>query len=208
MVKRGMSLQMPKGYKPSESMKGFIDEKLQLLKKGESSRTWDTQKVRILYKLFQSTTDLVYFLEKIADSPELQEVFEDDLKELFEVKPEHQTKQLSPLFGAELGGIRIQETLFSRLIFASLIPHEEKYENFRVQLLHDLQCIVFAKMWFILTKRFSPFDIVTKSAIEDLQKSLGWTHFQSKSIHDYVKNPKRIFNFSAPKFRMRMKKDK
>ena len=208
MVKRGMSLQKPKGYKQSESMKGFIDEKLQLLKKGESSRSWDTQKVRILDKLFQSTADLVYFLEQIADNPNLQQVFEDDLKELFEVKPEHVTKQLSPLFGIELGGIRIQETLFSRLVFSSIIPHEINYENFRVKLLHDLQSIVFAKMWFILTKRFSPFDIVTKSALEDLEKALGWTHFHSKSVHDYIKEPKRFYNFSAPNFRMQKKKFK
>jgi len=202
MVKHGPSPQSPKSYSPSGRIQEFIDEKLLLLKKGESSRKWDTDKVRILDRVFQSTADLVFLLEQIADNPKLQEVFEDDLKELFEVKPEHDTKQLSPLFGIELGGIRIQETLFSRLVFSSIIPHEINYENFRVKLLHDLQSIVFAKMWFILTKRFSPFDIVTKSALEDLEKALGWTHFQSKSVHDYIKEPKRFYNFSAPKFRM------
>ena len=203
-----MSLQKPKGYEPSASMKDFIGDKLRFLKEEESSRTWDTQKVRILDKLFQSTADLVYFLEQIADNPKLQEVFEDDLKELFEVKPEHDTKQLSPLFGDELGGIRIRETLFSRLVFASLIPHEEEYNNFRVRLLDDLQSIVYAKMWYMLTQRYSRFDIIMQSTLEDLQKALGWTHFQSKSILDYVNEPKRFFSFSAPKFRMRMKKDK
>jgi len=203
-----MSLQKQKGYKPSASMKDFIGDKLRFLKKGKSSRSWDTQKVRILDKLFQSTTDLVFFLEQIADNPKLQEVFEDDLKELFEVKPEHQTKQLSPLFGDELGGIRIRETLFSRLVFASLIPHEEEYDNFRVRLLDDLQSIVYGKMWYMLTQRYSRSDIIVQSAIEDLQKALGWTHFQSKSIHDYVKDPKRFFKFPAPKFRMQRKKDK
>jgi len=197
-----------KEQKGRSRLQEFIDEKLQLLKKDESSRKWDTDKVRILDKLFQSTADLVYFLEQIADNPNLQQVFEDDLKELFEVKPEHVTKQLSPLFGIELGGIRIQETLFSRLVFSSIIPHEINYENFRVKLLHDLQSIVFAKMWFILTKRFSRFDIVTKSALEDLEKVLGWTHFQSKSVHDYIKEPKRFYNFSAPKFHMQKKKFK
>ena len=208
MVKHGPSPQSPKSYSPSERIQEFIDEKLLLLKKGESSRKWDTDKVRILDRVFQSTADLVFLLEQIADNPKLQQVFEDDLKELFEVKPEHVTKQLSPLFGVELGGIRIQETLFSRLVFSSIIPHEINYENFRVKLLHDLQSIVFAKMWFILTKRFSPFDIVTKSALEDLEKALGWTHFQSKSVHDYIKEPKRFYNFSAPNFRMQKKKFK
>ena len=208
MVKTGPSPQYPKGYKPSASMEGFIGEKLRLLKKGESSAAWTTKKSRILDKLFQSTADLVFFLEQIADNPKLQEVFEDDLKELFEVKPEQQTKELSPLFGSQVGGIKIRDTLFTRLVFASIIPHEEEYNNFRVLLLDDLQSILYAKMWYMLTQRYSRFDIVMQSALEDLKKALGWTHFQSKSIHDYVKDPSRFFKFSAPKFHMRIKKDK
>jgi len=202
-----MSIQEPKGYKPTQAMQDFIKEKLQLLKKDKSSRTWDTKKVRMLDKMFQSTADLIYLLESVADNPELQEVFEDDLREFFEVRPDSSTKQLSPLFGPELGGMRIQETLFSRLVFASVIPHEEDYDNFRIKLLHELMCIVFSKMWFILTKKYSRYDIVTKSALEDIQKAMGWTSFQSKNIHDYAKEPSRFMDFSAPyKASLRKKK--
>ena len=208
MTKTGPSPQSPKGYSPSEGMQKLIADKLRLLKKGESSGTWTTQKSRILDKLFQSTADLVFFLEQVADNPKLQEIFEDDLKELFEARPERETKQLSPLFGAEQGGIRIQETLFSRLVFAVLIPHEEEYKNFRVRLLDDLQSIVYAKMWYMLTQRFDMFDIITKSATEDLKKALGWTQFQSKAIHDYIDEPNRFFSFSAPKYRMQKIKKK
>ena len=208
MTKTGPNPQSPKGYSPSEGMQKLIADKLQFLKKGESSGAWTTQKSRILDKLFQSTADLVFFLEQVADNPKLQEIFEDDLKELFEARPERETKQLSPLFGAEQGGIRIQETLFSRLVFAVLIPHEEDYENFRVRLLDDLQSIVYAKMWYMLTQRFDMFDIITKSATEDLKKALGWTQFQSKAIHDYIDEPNRFFSFSAPKYRMQKIKKK
>lgn len=198
MVKRGAHPQTPKSYTPSDGMKKLISEKLQLLKKGKSSTEWNIRKTRTLDKLFQTTADLIYFLEQIADKPDLQEVFEDDLREFFEVKRDSDVKQLSPLFGVEHGGIRIQETMFSRLVFASLIPHEDDYNNFRVKLLNDVQSIVYVKMWWMLTKRFSPFDIVVKSALEDLEKAMGWTMFQSKSINDYVKDPKRYFNFHAP----------
>jgi len=129
MVKHGASPQKPKSYRPSEPMKNLIEEKLRLLEKDQSSRNWDAQKSKVLNKLFQSWADLIYFLESTAENIELQEVFEKDLKELFEVKPEHKVKQLSPLFGVELGGLRVQETAFARFVFASLIPHEDDSEN-------------------------------------------------------------------------------
>jgi len=207
MVKRGPHPQSPKSYSPSEGMKEFISEKLQLLKKEKSSTEWNTRKARTLDKLFQTTADLIYFLEQIADKPELQEVFEDDLREFFESKRDSDTRQLSPLFGVEHGGIRIQETMLSRLVFAALIPHEDDYDNFRVKLLHGVQSIVYVKMWWMLTKSFSPSDIVVKSALEDLEKAMGWTLFQSKSIHDYIQEPKRYFDFHAPyKATLRTKK--
>jgi len=209
MVKHGPSPQEAKGYHPSEQMQNFIEEKFLLLKKGESSTNWNTQKSKILDKMFQSWADLIYFLESIAENAELQEVFEDDLKELFEVKPDYKVKQLSPLFGVEVGGMRIQETAFARFIFASLIPHEDDSENFRLKLLHTLQNIVYAKAWWILTRTIDPHDIITKSALEDLQKAFEWTYHISKSTKDYTESPSRFIKFPAPyKASLRTKKKK
>ena len=207
MVKRGSSPQEPKSYHPSDQMKNLIEEKLRLLEKDQSSTNWNTQKSKILNKLFQSWADLIYFLESIAENVELQEYFEKDLKELFEVKPEHAVKQLSPLFGVDMGGMRIQETAFARFVFASLIPHEDDSENFRLKLLHTLQSIVYAKAWWRLTKRVDYHDIITKSALEDLQKAFEWTYYISKSTKDYTKDASRFIKFPAPyKASLRKKK--
>jgi len=152
---------------------------------------------------------MIYFLESIADNPELQDVFEKDLKELFEVKPDHSVKQLSPLFGIELGGLRIQETAFARFVFACLIPHDDEYENFRLKLLHTLQSIVFAKTDWILTRRVDPNDIVKQSALEDLGKAFRWTYYLSKSTRDYTEDSSRFIDFKAPyKARLRKRKKK
>ncbi len=209
MVKRGFNPQEPKSYQPSEQMKNLIEEKLRLLKKDQSDRNWDAQKSKVLNKLFQSWADIIYFLESIAENADLQEVFEKDLKELFEVKLDHSVKQLSPLFGVELGGMRIQETAFARFVFASLIPHMDDDDTFRLKLLHTLQSIVYAKTWWILTKSIDPNDIITKSTLEVMVKAFEWTYYISKSTRDYTKDASRYIDFKAPyKPYLRKKKKK
>jgi len=209
MVKHGPSPQEPKSYQPSEQMKNLIEEKLLLLEKDQSSTNWNSQKSKVLNKLFQSWADLIYFLESTAENTELQEVFEEDLKELFEVKPDYKVKQLSPLFGVEVGGMRIQETAFARFVFASLIPHEDDSENFRLKMLHTLQSIVFAKAWWILTRTIDPHDIITKSALDDLLKAFEWTYHISKSTKDFTYDANRYIKFPAPyKASLRKKKKK
>jgi len=198
MVKRGFHPQEPKGYQPSEQIQNLVEEKLLLLKNNESDRNWDAQKSKILDKMFQSWADLIYFLESIADNPELQDVFEKDLKELFEVKPDSSEKQLSPLFAAESGGLRIKETAFARFVFASLIPHEDEYENFRLNLLNTLQSIVYAKTNWMLTHRVDSNDIVKQSALEDVGKAFRWTYYLNKSNRDYSDAPSRYLDFKAP----------
>jgi len=208
MVKTGPSPQEPKSYQPSEQMQNLVEDKLRLLKNDQSDRNWDAQKSKILDKMFQSWADMIYFLESVADNPDLQDVFEDDLKELFEIKPSHKVKQLSPLFGVDLEGIRMQETSFTRFVFASLILHEEETDNFRLHLLYELQSLIYAKSWWILTRSFDPFDIIVKSALEDLQKALAWTYYLSKTTKDFTANPpSRFLDFSAPyKARLRKKR--
>jgi len=210
MVKRGFHPQEPKGYQPSEQIQNLVEEKLLLLKNNESDRNWDAQKSKILDKMFQSWADMIYFLESIADNPDLQDVFEDDLKELFEVKPPHKVKQLSPLFGVDMEGIRMQETAFTRFVFASLILHEDETDNFRLNLLYELQSLIYAKTWWVMTQSFDPFDIIIKSALEDLQKALAWTYYLSKTTKDYTEEPpSRFLDFSAPyKARLRKKRKK
>ena len=57
MVKKGPKPQEVKSYVPSKWLKSFLDEKLLLLKKNESSRTWDKKKVDNIDKLFEIVSE-------------------------------------------------------------------------------------------------------------------------------------------------------
>jgi hypothetical protein len=88
----------------------------------------DRMKVYIRDKIiFPSMANLIYFLETISVNPELKELFDDDLKDLFDLRPNTKTQQLYPYYGIELRGIRIQTTTFTRLIAASLVMNEDKF---------------------------------------------------------------------------------
>ena len=202
MVKRGQASQGQKRYTPSEGISGFIEEKLELLEKGESSRDWDAKKVYYLDKLFQSFADLIYFLESTAANPELHEVFQDDLEDFFDMRAPRQAKQLHPVFGVHMSGIRLVETAFTRFVYASVVPHEdpgdEAFQNYRLKLLDTLQSIIYAKMWFVLRHTYGVNKQVTKSALDDLEDSLGWTAMVG--VPDYEKDytPNRILKFPSP----------
>lgn len=200
MIKRVLGPQNQKRYTPTPMLEKYISEKLQYLKKKESSRALDTRKVHVLDKIFQSMADLIYFLEKIAVNPDLQKVFEEDLWDLFDLRSENYNiaKQLHPLFGTNIKGIRIQETALTRLIFAILMPHKSDHD-FRLRLTYILQCVIYAKMWLVLRNEFGYDSQITKSALEDLENSLGWTGLLGKSKDEYQKSELgRIIDFSAP----------
>ena len=86
-------------YKPSTSLVDFMERRLQLEKRKDGpfnagqdldadydrqKNNSDRMKVEILNtKIFPSMANLIYFLEMIAKSNELQKGFEDDLKSYF-----------------------------------------------------------------------------------------------------------------------------
>lgn len=188
--------QEQKRYQPSKDIVDFLDLKLQLLKNGEYSRKWDAQKVRKLDKIFQEMADLLYFLETIANNPKLQEVFEDDLEDLFDIRPNSKTKQLHHSFGVD-EGITLQDTTFTRLIFASIMPHEYNYRNFRLRLTNTLQEIIYVKMELIFRNEYGIYNQISQSALEDLRKSVGWVNIFS-GIEQYEKEePNRVLDFSV-----------
>ena len=202
MSKRGKGPQDQKGYKPSKKVKQLVKEKLQLLKSGKPSKSWDKKKFDFVEKLFQSYADMIYFLESTASNPELYDVFKKDLDDFFDIRAPYQAKQLHPFIGVEMEGIQIVDTAFTRLIFASVVPPEdpgeEHFENNRLKLTNMLQSIIYAKMWFVLQHTFGNDDQVTKSAMRDLANSLGWTSMAWKPAYEKDHKPKRYLDFPAP----------
>jgi len=202
MTKRASGPLKLKRYKPSKKVKGFVEEKLRLLKSGKSSRLWDRKKVDFLEKMFQSYADLIYFLENTAVNPELHEVFKGDLQDFFDIRAPRQTQQLHTLFGIDRTPARIQETAFTRLIFASIVPAEDPgdkdFQTYRLKLLDILQSIIFAKMSFVLRHTYGVNKQVTKSALHDIETSCGWTAMVGRADYEKDYEPKRILDFPNP----------
>ena len=195
--------QEQKRYVPSNRVKGLLEEKLRLLQEGESSRNWDRKKVDFLDRLFQSYADLIYFLETTATNPELYEAFKKDLDDFFDYRDPTQVKQLHPEIGVGMDGVRITETSFARLIFASILPTddiaEKNFQKSRLKLVNLLQSMIYAKMWFILQNSFGESDQVTKSALQDLSSSVGWTAMMWKiGYQESGTYPRRILDFPSP----------
>lgn len=198
MTKKAKGPQGVKCFKPSDRLVSFIEEKVVLLEKGEYSRSWDRRKVSMLDKLFQEFADLIYFVESTAKHPILREVFEDDLADLFDIRSDHKMKQLHPSFGVEMEGIRLQETNFTRLVFASVLLDFDNYENFRLKLLHNLQGIVYGMMRYVIPIKYHTFSAITKSAMKDLSMSVAWTAGLAPP-HEYENDePHRIIDFPSP----------
>ena len=198
MVKRGLSPQEQKSYTPSEALSAFIEKKLELLKKDESSRDWDAKKVYYLDKLFQSMADLIYFLEMTAANPKLRETFEQDLEDLLDVRPYRITKGLPAILEIHQSGMLLTQTNLLRLVYASLIPHDKNYKNFRLKLLSHIQLIIHEKMWSIMQDEYGYSTQIAKSVLEDMGRALGWTAMLSKPKEYDKEKPSRVIDFSHP----------
>jgi len=195
LVKKGAKPQEVKSYVPSKWLKSFLDEKLLLLKKNESSRTWDKKKVDNVDKLFQSMADLIYFLEMTAKHSELREIFEKDLEDLLDIRPDSKMKELSSSLGIQIE-ITLSQTNLIRLVYASLIPHQENYENFRLRLLNEIQGVVYDKMRWVMQDKFGV-NQVYSSVINDMEKCIGWTAMLAGPKDFDKTTQKRIIDFPA-----------
>ena len=191
MVKKGRKVDSIKYYKPSAVIENYFKDKLQNLKTGKSSPNLNRMKVHILDKIFQSMADLTYFLEQIAVHPNLEESFRKDLQDLFDMRPDSKVKQLHPYFGVHMKGVRLQETAFTRLIFASILPDDEHFLEYRLRMMHTIQSIVYAKTKFTLDNTFGVYNQATTSALNDVGNAVGWTAMIGKhkkeSDKDYEK---------------------
>jgi len=206
LVKKGRKVDSTKYYTPSAVIEDYLKEKLQNLKTGKSSLNLNRMKVHILDKIFQSMADLTYFLEKIAVHPELEELFRKDLQDLFDMRPANEVKQLHPYFGVNMEGIRLQETAFTRLIFASILPDDDKFLEYRLRIMHTLQSIVYAKTKFTMDANYGVFHQATKSSLNDLANAVGWTATIGKHEIDPEYHPNRLLGFPSPYAKLHSKK--
>jgi len=209
MITRKNSLKSEISYEPSATLVNHLDERL--LHRG--NKEWEIplkrHKITVLDNVFQSMANLIYFLETIAVNPKLQEDFEKDLIDLFDVDPPleldetkkkvstYDRKILDPKF-QDWAGIDLKETTFTRLIYACLVPFEPEPTLFRLQLLHSLQNIIYAKAKSTFHSDPGVNNQITKSALRELENAIGWINVISKPLLHDKRIPRRIINIPNP----------
>lgn len=159
------------------------------------NRSLNTKKTRILDQIvFQAMANLTFFFEAISLHPELQEVFENDIKNVLGVR--HKSTQ-------EYG------FMFSKLLRSIMLirddSHVERYSelerkqgDFRLRLICILQGIVISK-----AERFLPtvFRNYKSEHIvwDDLARAWAWTEMLAYPVEEEYGISHRTFDFDTRK---------
>jgi hypothetical protein len=191
-------------YFPSAQIVRYIAERLQYerleLKKkraGEDLSERDnrfrhklaTDKVRVLDKIFQAMADLSYFLESISAHIELQEIFDDDLKELLGLKIERQKsfeKHNNRQYWITFNPDTLSRLLRAMVAMDKRTPVESENDksqgDFRLLLPHLLQQVILAKVqrYTMSNSTESVIDIMN----DDLARASAWTQLYASRVLD------------------------
>jgi hypothetical protein len=228
-----------KHFSPDEEIIEFMHKRLHMEKiknklkyRGEKLSDKDQmedhrlriKKVRLLNNIiFPAMANLTYFFECVANHPELQSIFEDDLKDLFGIRHnyEYDLKKNDPLL-ADDNAPKSQEErkyiqnlkimgknpkrgfMFERLISAALTwdlngKEKEKNDtkNFRLILLGILQNICYFRVQRLL---LSDFTTETASIVDnDIGRARAWINLYSSKVVGDADDipPHRTFKFES-----------
>lgn len=137
----------------------------------QERKNLNRKKTYILNKIiFPAMANLTVFLEYIAKNHELQTVFYDDLKDLF--------------FGMLDNNPRGKIPVFRRFILSAVTwnyKKEKGQNNFRVELLHIMQRVIYDQLINIAMYELSP--NVSSILIEnDLGRAYTWTELLAANV--------------------------
>ncbi|CAN5536001.1 hypothetical protein BH18THE2_BH18THE2_37410 [soil metagenome] len=181
MVKRSHTT--TQSYKASSTLTNYMEEKLRLFKlekelrengldlserEKKKKRANDRMKVHVLNKhVFESMANLTYFFETAArlefelGEKEADPLFEDEIREL--------------LFGVKDNRFDKYPHVLYRFLRAALSwSFEKDRSNFRLELIHTLQQIVYDHLSNIAIKEFSD-DMVNYVISPDVGRVFVWT---------------------------------
>ena len=208
MNKREYESKGQKYFTPNKELLRCMEETLQIKRKAEKlklhgeelsgidkikERNLRTNKTRILDKIiFQSMANLTFFLDSVSRHPQLQSVFDDDLKDLFGIRRNNSNAQNRGfMFGKLMGGILTYEP------YAVDNKVKDK-NNFRIVLLHALQYGIFQFMTQLIHEEFNTPGTI-KIVLDDLSRAVAWINFYASKVEDEDILPKRTFDFESIK---------
>jgi hypothetical protein len=160
----------------------------------ESRRYLDKEKVRILNDyIFPSMATLLFFFKCVANYPELQSIFENDIKDLLGIR------RVNPQSG-NYGFV-----VFN-LLHAILLVEKGPYldtrghnKDFRLRLNQLFQEVVWAKFDVSLSAVFTN-SSAQRSVKEDFNKVWGWTRMLTEGVEDFAEDktpPRRTIEFDT-----------
>lgn len=190
------SLSANESYRPSLTLTNFMKERLRLFKlekelrengrelsglEKKHKRANDRMKVYVLNKhVFESMANLTYFLETAArmefelGEKEADPIFEDEIREL--------------LFGVKDDKFDKYPHVLYRFLRAALAWRFEKDpKNFRLELIHTLQQIVYNILSNITINEFSD-DMVNHVISPDVGRVFVWTKLYASRVEKRDKN--------------------
>lgn len=129
--------------------------------------------------IFKSLANLIYFFEAIYQNPELDELFEKDIIELFDPR---RVKQDINLVNQRMNtsSLAFRKNNLSRLVFTALtIPNTKMKKkgpltDFRITLLYQLQSIIRDRVSDILRREHGMTSVITEKAQGEFYDMLRW----------------------------------
>jgi hypothetical protein len=196
MASQELSYPTKGSYKPSSTLTDFMEEKLRLFKlekklrengrdlserEKKNKRANDRMKVYVLNRhVFESMANVTYFLESAArlefelGEKEADPVFEDEIREL--------------LFGVKDNRFDRYQPVLYRFLHAALSwSFEKDPTNFRLELIHTLQQIVYSNLSKIAIKELSD-DMVNNVISPDIGRVYVWTKLYASRVEKRDKN--------------------
>ena len=215
---RGIRNINKKGYSPSDTLVRYLEDrvtitnkKLKLRDAGETipdeieknDSSLKKRKVEILDNhIFPSMANLVIFFEYVVKNPEIRELFEDDIKELFgyikEQSIEKKDHLPKPQYHDKTNNIIMR--FLRSLLYGDFFNRDPN--NFRLGLMSDIQYLIFENVVHLTNKEFGPNSEVKKIVINHMEQAVAWTglyssrYFKSREgKEDSEKEPHRPIKF-------------
>ncbi|MFL6325111.1 MAG: hypothetical protein ACJ72C_10145 [Nitrososphaeraceae archaeon] len=179
-------LQAQKCYLPDDIVVNYMREKLHKEpKSGETPGNLRKRKIDALDRIFKSMANLTFFFECIANYPDIEDLFHDDIKDLLGVRRNDTYNQQY--------GFMLSNLLYNILIVKRT---ENGYNDFRLMLNEILQLIVWNKASETISDVFKTG--AAKEAVSmDFDRVKAWMGMLAYSVGPEDNKPRRTFNFQT-----------
>ena len=151
----------------------------------EDNKNLPRMKIHYLDKhIFQAMADLMFFFQTIAEYKELQEVYEEDIKDLLGIRRAKPNELPYGFVFVELISVILSlRTREYKYLNEDEIDTLKIKKDYKLKLTYKLQEIVFEKLQQYLTHVFDNLD-AQKAVEDDLSRVLGWVGMLASGVSD------------------------